>query len=112
MVKVFCFESIEVCKPETDEIFKELFVIVGCNPFKTVWRFKTDELLRELLVIVGCNPDRAEDNPEISFIVNPFTIPLEVALLQIKLPEASIEKVLLLFFKVPVYWGELIKSSS
>ena len=76
----------------------------------TGWRFKTDDIFRESVPIDGCNPDRISDNPEISFIVNPETEPLKVALLHVKLPDASTEKVFLLFFKVPVYWGELILS--
>ena len=57
----------------------------------------------ESVPIVGCNPDRIVVNPEISFNVIPVTEPLKVALLHIKFPDASTEKVLLLFFKVPVY---------
>ena len=53
---------------------------------------------------------RIVDNPEISFIDIPETDPLKVALLQIKFPETSTENVLLVFFRTPVYWGELILS--
>ena len=52
VVNVSCFEIIKFCNPETLEIFNELFVASGCNPFRIDCKFVVAEIGNEFVVII------------------------------------------------------------
>ena len=101
-----CFEFNEFCNPEMVEIFIELLLTNGCNPFRIDCKFAVAEIGNEFVVIVVCLESNEVCNPEVVEIFRPFTIPLKVALLHTKFPDGSTEKIS--FLKVPVKLGLLL----
>ena len=92
-VNVSCFEFNEFCNPEMVEIFNELIITNGCNPFRIDCKFAVAVIGNELVVIVGCLVSNNVDKPETVEIFIPLTTPFKVALLHIKFPDVSTEKV-------------------
>ena len=84
------------------EIFNELLLTNGCNPFRIDCKFAVAEIGNEFTVIVCCLESNEFFKPETVEILSPVTIPLKVALS----PDASTEKES--FFKVPVKVGLLM----